>query len=248
MSRRSLSVMTSVVLMLVMALAAAGGANAAPPMDKAKEKAKHAKVVKYWTPKRMANAIPRDFVKKNGKFVPAARGGNKGKPPRDPGDGGDGGDESGTTVVKGASWTAKDEGLFATGKVFFTLGTTDYVCSGSVVADGRSDFSTVLTAGHCAYDETNDRWATNFMYVPAYDENRANCPSPDCYVASALVVHQGYADSGGFNSQAIKHDWAFAVFWSGMPTGAPDDGQAFGISFTVHTGLHGDDAKLVGRA
>lgn len=227
MSRRSFTLALSSALMLVMALVAAGPAQAAS--SKAKDKAERARVVKYWTPRRMANAIPRDFVKKNGKFVPAGRGGTRGKPPKDGGGSDDGGGS--TTVVTGASWIEKDEGLYATGKVFFTLGTTNYVCSGSVVADGRPGHSTVLTAGHCAYDETNGRWARNFMYVPAYDESPVNCSSADCHVASALVVHQGYADSGGFNSQAIQHDWAFAVFPNGTPSGTLDASGSFGISF-----------------
>lgn len=65
----------------------------------------------------------------------------------------------------------------------------------------------VLTAGHCAYDETNRAFATNWMFIPGYDEN----PSGRRYSAKALVVHSGYANAGSFNSAAIKHDWAFAV-------------------------------------
>jgi hypothetical protein len=229
MSRRSFTLALSSALLLVMALAAAGPAQAAS--SKAQEKAERARVVKYWTPRRMANAIPRDFVKKNGKFVPAGKGGTRGKPPKDGGGGEDTGGSS-ANVVTGASWTAKDKGLYATGKVFFTLGTTNYVCSGSVVADGRPDYSTVLTAGHCAYDETNGRWARNFIYVPAYDEAPVSCSSSDCHVASALVVHEGFAGAGGFNRQAIQHDWAFAVFPDGTPAGQLDDGgRSFGISF-----------------
>jgi V8-like Glu-specific endopeptidase len=227
MSRRFITLASSTALMLVMALGSAGPAQAASLT--AKEKAERARVVKYWTPQRMANAIPRDFVKKDGRFVPAGKGGTRGKPPKDPGDGSDSGG-TGTSVVTGASWTTKDKGLYATGKVFFTLGTTNYVCSGSVVADGRNGHSTVLTAGHCAYDETNDRWAANFMFVPAYDETPVKCSS-DCHVASALVVHEGYASAGGFNRQAIQHDWAFAVFPDGGPAGALDGGGRFEISF-----------------
>ena len=229
MSRRFITLASSTALLLVMALGSAGPAQAASLT--AKEKAERARVVKYWTPKRMANAIPRDFVKKNGAFVPAGKGGTKGKPPKDSGDGTDSGSGA-TSVVTGASWPEKDKGLYATGKVFFTLGTTNYVCSGSVVADGRPNHSTVLTAGHCAYDETKGRWASNFMYVPAYDETPLSCSTADCHVASALVVHEGYANAGGFNSAAIQHDWAFAVFPDGGPAGTLDAGGQFGISFT----------------
>jgi hypothetical protein len=36
-----------------------------------------------------------------------------------------------------------------------------------------------------------------------------------CWTASALVVHNGYASAGGFNSQATVHDFAFAVVGAG---------------------------------
>ncbi len=52
------------------------------------------------------------------------------------------------------------------GKVFFTLGGLGYVCSGtSIKSDTKS---LVVTAGHCTYSEA-DGYASNFMFVPAYD-------------------------------------------------------------------------------
>ena len=48
----------------------------------------------------------------------------------------------------------------ASGKVFFTMAGTRYVCSGAVVNDGRAAYSLVLTAGHCTYDETGAAFAT----------------------------------------------------------------------------------------
>ena len=121
MRRRSLALLSSTALLLVVALASAGPAQAAPPKEK--EKAERARVVKYWTPKRMANAKPRDFIKTSGGFVPAARGGNKpDKGPTGPGDGGDGGDgDSSVATVTGASWTQGGAALSGTGKVFFTM-------------------------------------------------------------------------------------------------------------------------------
>jgi hypothetical protein len=225
MSRRSFSIVVSVVLMLVMALAATGAAQAAPSKAKAAEKAKQARIVKYWTPARMANAKPRDFVKTKRGFVPAARGGKPGKPPKDPGDGGDGGGDGGVQVT-GASWTQGGPALAGTGKVFFTMAGNNYQCSGATVDDkSRSSYSLVLTAGHCAYDETNGAFATKWMFVPEYDSS----PSGDCsvtehgcFTASALVVHKQYSSAGGFNSQAIKHDWAFAVVGAGNQGGQLD--------------------------
>ena len=230
MSRRAITLALSSALILVMALVSAGPAAAAS--SKAKEKAERARVVKYWNPKRMANATPRDFVKKNGKFVPAKRGGNKpDKGPKNPG--GDGGSGDGGTVT-GASWNSQGPALNATGKVFFTMGGNNYTCSGAAMSDGpRPSYSVVLTAGHCAFDETNGRFATNWMFKPAYDSDPSGC-SEGCYVAKALAVHDGYATSGGFNRAAVEHDWAFAVV---MPYGGNQlDGDGvdeFGIAFTT---------------
>ena len=52
------------------------------------------------------------------------------------------------------------------GKVFLTLGTTNYVCSGTAV-EASAGVNLVWTAGHCV---TNGpaQFATNFMFVPGY--------------------------------------------------------------------------------
>jgi V8-like Glu-specific endopeptidase len=235
MHRRSFSLALSSALILAMTLASAGPAHAAS--SKAKEKAERARVVKYWTPKRMARAIPRDFVKRNGKLVPAKKGGNKPDKPGS-GSGGGGGDGETTTVITGASWTGGGPALEATGKVFFTMGGTNYVCSGAAVveptAKERSDYSLVLTAGHCVFDETNGAFAENWMFAPAYDTSPSGCYAAPhgCFVATALVVHDGYASAGGFNSQAIGHDWGFAVVGAGSKGGQLDrEVAAFPIDF-----------------
>ena len=83
----------------------------------------------------------------------------------------------------------------------------------------------MLTAGHCAYDETRGAFATNWMFVPEYDSSPSStCANTEhgCFTAVALVVHQGYAGAGGFNIQAIKHDWAFAVVGAGSQGGQLD--------------------------
>jgi hypothetical protein len=53
----------------------------------------------------------------------------------------------------------------AVGKVFFTEGGLDYVCSGSAIG-GRA----VLTAGHCVSDG-NGHFHTNWIFVPSYKDN-----------------------------------------------------------------------------
>lgn len=207
---------------LLLALLAAGPALAAPatapqPVNQ---------TVAYWTPERMAGAKSRQFVFAPGetrgrlvseaaKATPTAR---RPKPtpkptptPTPP--------PSGIVTTSGASWNAGGLALAATGKVFFTMGTGNYVCSGAVVTDTRADLSLVLTAGHCAYDQATRTFATNWLFVPAYDAtpNITGCSAAlyGCWSASALVVHAGFADAGGFTASATRYDWAFAVVGAG---------------------------------
>jgi len=54
-----------------------------------------------------------------------------------------------------------------TGKVFFTLDDTDYVCSGAAV--GTPSAAVVATAAHCVTDGYGG-WATNWVFVPGYND------------------------------------------------------------------------------
>ena len=53
-----------------------------------------------------------------------------------------------------------------TGKVFFTLGGVNYVCSGAATSSTNRDV--VTTAGHCV-NEGPGAFATNWAFVPAYN-------------------------------------------------------------------------------
>ena len=183
----------------------------APVEARGPQQTRHEQIVAYWTPARVANAIPRDFVFDEARgFVQRA------KPTNPPGGGGGGG----TTI--GASWNSGGAIKEGSGKVLFTMGGSNYVCSGSVARETKTGRSLVLTAGHCAYDEVNRAFATNWLFVPDFDQSPTfTCPQTQygCWTASSLVVHNGYANAGGFNTQATLHDFAFAVVEGGGHTG-----------------------------
>lgn len=189
----------------------------APTQARSPQQTRHEQIVAYWTPARIAAAIPRDFDYQPGRgFVQRA------KPDRPPGGGGGG--TGGTTI--GSSWTGGGLIKEATGKVVFSMDGSDWVCSGTVATDGVSGRSLVLTAGHCAYDETNRVFATNWMFIPDFDQSPTfTCSQTEygCWTASALVVHSGYATAGGFNTQATLHDFAFAVVGAGGNSNAELD-------------------------
>lgn len=202
----------SLAALLLLAIAAAPVA-AAPPARADAAKAEHERVVRFWTPERMAAAKPRDFVRTPNGFKPAAK---PVKPP--PGGGGS------TATVTGAKWTKGGAVNESVGKVFFRMGGSYYTCSASIAQDTRSAHSLVLTAAHCAYDEVAGAFATEWMFMPAWGDQpttrAAACDSSlhGCWTAQALVVHSGYATAGGFNAQATAHDYAFAVVGPGGKT------------------------------
>jgi hypothetical protein len=178
----------------------------------ASARSEHARIMEYWTPERIASAVPRDFDRAGTKLVPRAK----------PGSGGG---------VTGKSWTGGGAVLDQTGKVFFSMAGGNWQCSGSVVNDSRSSYSIVLTAGHCAVDETTGIFATNWMFMPNWDRQPATfataCTASfyGCWTAQGLVVHSGFRFAGGFNDEAVRHDWAFAVVGPGGKSNAQLDGS-----------------------
>lgn len=86
------------------------------------------------------------------------------------------------------------------GKVFFTLGGVNYVCSGNSVTSANQ--STVSTAGHCL-NEGAGAFASNFTFVPAYLNGTAPYGK---WTAKALYTTSQWSSSG-----AMQYDTGFAV-------------------------------------
>jgi hypothetical protein len=160
----------------------------------------------YWTQERRDNAIAREFQfepgAKVGKLVPQAK---------------RGGTSGGNTITNGTSyWPAKQQDQFVaniTGKVFFVMNGTNYVCSGSLIKDDNPDIAIVVTAGHCVWDNsTSGGFATNWIFSPNYDTdsklNRVNFP------AIQLFARKEFTNQTSFNTTAILNDYAFAVISS----------------------------------
>jgi hypothetical protein len=129
--------------------------------------------------------------------------------------------------------------LTGVGRVFFALRASLYSCSASVVTDGRTGYSLVLTAAHCVIDK--GRFATMWTFIPEYDSdpvafNDCSSSKHGCWTAQALFVHSNFAAQKGFNTTAITHDFAFALLGPGGLTGAASlesaVGGTFGIAFS----------------
>ena len=202
---RSRLALLAVPLLLISLLP--GAVSAAPPDAAA---AHRAAVLAYWTPERMAAAIPRDFVFSPGRGIEPL-----GKPTKPP---------VTTDTTTGASWTAGGKMLTATGRVYFVMDGQAWICSGSVITDSQADQSIVLTAGHCVVDETDGVFATEWMFIPSFDTSPSyDCASTTygCWVADALYADAAFASAGGFTDTAVRHDWGFAV----VGPGGKDDSQ-----------------------
>jgi V8-like Glu-specific endopeptidase len=179
-------------LLLVAAVVMAGlstipaQVGAAPGNDVAGE---HRRIVGYWTPARRAAAVPRIVSP---------------RPMGKPGGGG-----SGPATVTGATWTGGGDVAKSTGKVFFTLGGVDYVCSGSAVQSGHQNL--VLSAGHCVHDGNGGPFATNWIFYPGWN----NGPNTMLGAWSATRLYT-------------------TATWANQPDGFDDD-----AGFAVVTGASG---------
>src|SRR3954468_9262169 len=106
------------------------------------------------------------------------------------------------------------------GKVFFTLGGVDYVCSRTALLSANK--SVVWTAGHCV-NEGPGEFATNWEFVPAYKDGSAPL---GVYVAEDLVTSAAWAQSGD-----MSYDFAAAVVAPSGGTALTDRVGGRGISF-----------------
>jgi V8-like Glu-specific endopeptidase len=180
MKLRSIATGLALAAGLSLSLTPTGTATAAPQDRPASSVAKHAaattkaeqqRIIDYWTPSRMRNAIPLGTQREL-----------KGKP---------GGSTGGTAVAEVA------QPRF--GKVFFSIGRSNYVCSGTATNSTNGDV--VTTAGHCVSDAGT--FVTNFAFVPAYDHNSRPYGT---WTAQTLLT-----TSQWLNGEDYDYDTGFAV-------------------------------------
>ena len=180
---------------------------AAPPAHAAKRPvAKHSvggaqATLDYWTAERMRNAIPAE----------RARGGS-------------------STKAKRAAFSSYEyPGSYTTypasthGKVFFTLGGVNYVCSGTAL--NSSNRSVVWTASHCV-NEGPGAYATNWAFVPAYRDGSRPFGT---WTARALVTSSAWASQGD-----ISYDVAGAVMNTSGGSALTDVVGGRGIAFNYN--------------
>jgi V8-like Glu-specific endopeptidase len=158
---------------LACALVAVPAAQAARVETKAVAQDKAA-VQKYWTAERMRNARPADKVL-SGSFAPTPKAVPKLAP---------------ATQIP-PPYTSQPTST--NGKVFFSDGGSNFVCSGTAVLSGNK--SVVWTAGHCVHDGASG-FHTNWTFVPAYADGSRPYGT---WSARSLLTTSGWANNGDFS-------------------------------------------------
>jgi hypothetical protein len=158
------------ILLLALALllvALVAPAHATPPAQAEAVDQARVEVVNYWTEERMRNAIPLDIVQ-----------GAERKKPR-----------------AAFPFTRYEPSTYnpAHGKVFFSDGSANYVCSGTALTSGNE--SVVWTAGHCV-NEGPGSFYTNWAFVPAY---RDGARPYGTWTARMLLTTAGWGQQGDFS-------------------------------------------------
>ncbi|MHC5794622.1 trypsin-like serine peptidase [Lacisediminihabitans sp. FW035] len=175
----------------------------------------------YWTAERMRDATPGDALVADHAAAAAtgaqSRAATSGTARTVP---------SQAATVSPQPNAASEATVSHIGKVFFTLGGTDYVCSGNAIAS--SNESTVATAGHCV-NEGPGAFASRWIFVPAYESGTAPYGQ---WTASELTAPSQWTSGGD-----ITYDTGFATVGTLNGSTLSDTVGASAVSFNQARGL-----------
>ena len=197
--------------------------NPDPAASKSIGKSAQEKTKDYWTESRMKKAKDGSLLVRDRDEVTSEGTVSKGEP----------------TVLRGSTGTAKKPkptpqafggGYYTgggkvvqtTGKVFFTLAGSDYVCSGSSTVAANN--SLVQTAGHCL-NEGPGAFASNFTFVPGYDDGAAPYGQ---FAATTLYTSNQWANQGD-----LDYDIGYAVVGSSGGSTLTGAVGAQGVGFNL---------------
>ncbi|MEC5181434.1 trypsin-like serine peptidase [Arthrobacter sp. CG_A4] len=222
----------------LLALSAAGAATAAPapgnapadPSGVTSHTVVETGTAGYWTEERMRNAIPGDVLAEK-----AMKRNNNSKAAQNRAV-----DAGAPSTVEAAAPSlqakpaqpiqpmanASESPVKHIGKVFFTLGGANYVCSGNSISSGNK--STVSTAGHCI-NEGPGAFATKWTFVPAYLNGAAPYGQ---WTAKSLYAPTQWSSAGN-----MAYDTGFAVMSTLNGRNLSDVVGASGARFNAARGL-----------
>ena len=174
------------------------------PMAHAVSAQEKTRAASYWTPERMKSATDGEaLAKQASKTAPYGPLTSAQKAPDAPTSrvAGKAPNAAAQQQAKAAYRAASESPVRHIGKVFFTQGGKNYVCSANSVSSENGN--TVSTAGHCVHYLKQGGFATNFVFVPAYENGNAPYGK---WVARGL-----YASSTWTQTNDINADTAFVV-------------------------------------
>lgn len=171
---------------------------------------------------------------------------------------------TGDDVVTNSHWSDGGAIQERVGRIYFEMPTNrrlkrwaGYVCSGTVATDSTTGRSVIITAAHCAYDDANNAFARNVLFIPNQDgttgtgtDSNCNNDPLGCWTPSFSVVDTNWTTSTFPNN--IPWDYAYYVVNdSGAHSGntaldsLEDEVGGLSISFeapSVDIGTTGNDA------
>jgi hypothetical protein len=170
-----------------------------------------------WTLERMRAAQPLELIRvEGGEVVPA--------PASEP--------EPFAKRIRATKYKDKPFRMF--GKVFFSIGTADFVCSATSVKSATFDLA--LTAGHCVFDDIDNVFVDDFLFVPAFNGNKPTLRKAapfGVYPGEDLFIRNAWANSD------FSVDFAFAELGNRVnPLGAPDRGPVPFAALQQEVGAH----------
>jgi V8-like Glu-specific endopeptidase len=192
----------------------------------------------YWTPERMAAAIPADgpaTVKAKSAPQPSGRAGSI---------------EGVAPSVKVKTEQAQGIGTMlnespTVGKVFFTnpANGLNYVCSAATVSSAKRKL--VQTAGHCVHGGAGGQWMSNWVFVPRYRNGARPFGTWSAYQLTSrtawinssnsdedmgIVIMQtlgGNSIANVVGGNGLRWNWGYSVAVTilGYPAGPPFTGE-----------------------
>jgi len=137
-----------------------------------------------------------------------------------------GGGSGGSYIVSNDVWSSGGTVQTAAGRIYFEMPAnakrkgpwTAYVCSGTVATDSTPGRSVIITAAHCVYDDVNQAFARNVLFIPnqagtsgsGTDTNCGNDPM-GCWTPAFGVVDVNWTDPNKTFPANIPWDYAYYV-------------------------------------
>jgi len=127
---------------------------------------------------------------------------------------------SGGGVIANNRWTNGGAIQTSAGRLLYEMpnngGWSGYVCSGTVVNDGVTGRSIIITAAHCVFDDADSAFARNVIFIPNQDQTTGSGTDRDCsndpegcWVTDFGVVEENWTTSVFPNN--IPWDYAYYV-------------------------------------